>query len=98
VSCITHRAASPAVRGFALARSLLPPAAYPAARPRRLRRDAFTRALVREHSLSASDLILPISLAVEHRLTVDQLARAFSVYPSLSASVTDAARAMHIVG
>jgi pyruvate/2-oxoglutarate dehydrogenase complex dihydrolipoamide dehydrogenase (E3) component len=45
----------------------------------------------------ASDLILPISLAVEHRLTVDQLARAFSVYPSLSASVTDAARAMHIV-
>ena len=46
----------------------------------------------------ASDLILPISLAVEHRLTVDQLARAFSVYPSLSASVTDAARAMHIVG
>ena len=46
----------------------------------------------------ASDLILPIALAVEHRLTVDQLARAFSVYPSLSASVTDAARAMHIVG
>ncbi|MFC5503442.1 NAD(P)H-quinone dehydrogenase [Lysinimonas soli] len=45
----------------------------------------------------ASDLILPIALAVEHRLTVDQLARAFSVYPSLSASVTDAARAMHIV-
>jgi pyruvate/2-oxoglutarate dehydrogenase complex dihydrolipoamide dehydrogenase (E3) component len=46
----------------------------------------------------ASDLILPIALAVEHRLTVDQLARAFSVYPSLSGSVTDAARAMHIVG
>ena len=46
----------------------------------------------------ASDLILPIALAVEHRLTVDQLAKAFSVYPSLSASVTDAARAMHIVG
>ncbi len=46
----------------------------------------------------ASDLILPISLAVEHRLTVDQLARAFSVYPSLSASIIDAARAMHIVG
>jgi dihydrolipoamide dehydrogenase len=45
----------------------------------------------------ASDLILPIALAVEHRLTVDQLARAFSVYPSLSGAVTDAARAMHIV-
>jgi pyruvate/2-oxoglutarate dehydrogenase complex dihydrolipoamide dehydrogenase (E3) component len=46
----------------------------------------------------ASDLILPIALAVEHRLTTDQLARAFSVYPSLSGSITDAARAMHIVG
>jgi len=45
----------------------------------------------------ASELILPIALAVEHRLTVDQLARAFSVYPSLTSSITDAARAMHIV-
>ena len=45
----------------------------------------------------ASDLILPIALAVEHRLTVDQLARAFSVYPSLSGAITDAARALHIV-
>ncbi|HWR86226.1 MAG TPA: NAD(P)H-quinone dehydrogenase [Rhodoglobus sp.] len=45
----------------------------------------------------ASELILPVSLAVEHRLTVDQLARAFSVYPSLTGSITDAARAMHIV-
>ncbi|BDI21587.1 NAD(P)H-quinone dehydrogenase [Herbiconiux sp. L3-i23] len=45
----------------------------------------------------ASELILPIAMAVEHRLTVDQLARAFSVYPSLSGSITEAARAMHIV-
>ena len=45
----------------------------------------------------ASELILPIALAVEHRLTVDQLASAFSVYPSLTGSITDAARAMHIV-
>ena len=45
----------------------------------------------------ASELILPIALAVEHRLTVDELAGAASVYPSLSGSVTDAARAMHIV-
>ncbi len=36
------------------------PAPFPASRPRRLRRDAFTRALVREHSLTASDLILPV--------------------------------------
>ena len=38
----------------------LPP--FPASRPRRLRRDAFTRALVREHRLAPSDLILPVFL------------------------------------
>ena len=43
-----------------MTRSLLTLPAYPAARPRRLRRDAFTRALVREHALLASDLILPV--------------------------------------
>ncbi|MDT8999635.1 porphobilinogen synthase [Paucibacter sp. APW11] len=35
-------------------------APYPLARPRRLRRNAFSRNLVREHSLSAHDLILPV--------------------------------------
>ncbi|MFM2112235.1 MAG: hypothetical protein RLZZ271_895 [Pseudomonadota bacterium] len=34
--------------------------AFPAARPRRLRRDAFTRNLVRESALSANDLIYPV--------------------------------------
>jgi porphobilinogen synthase len=36
------------------------PPPYPASRPRRLRRDAFTRELVREHRLHSSDLILPV--------------------------------------
>lgn len=36
------------------------PPPYPASRPRRLRRDEFTRALVREHRLDPSDLILPV--------------------------------------
>ena len=36
------------------------PAPFPASRPRRLRRDAFTRELVREHHLRTSDLILPV--------------------------------------
>jgi porphobilinogen synthase len=36
------------------------PSAYPASRPRRLRRDAATRALVREHRLAPEDLILPV--------------------------------------
>jgi porphobilinogen synthase len=42
----------------------LPP--YPASRPRRLRRDAFTRELVREHRLHPSDLILPVFLLDGH--------------------------------
>ena len=37
-----------------------PLASFPAGRPRRLRRDAFTRNLVREHSLSVNDLIYPV--------------------------------------
>ena len=41
----------------------------------------------------ASDLILPITMAVENRLTVDQLAQSFVVYPSLTGSLTEAARA-----
>ncbi|MER7796961.1 NAD(P)H-quinone dehydrogenase [Microbacterium sp. NPDC096154] len=45
----------------------------------------------------ASELIFPLSLAVERRLTVDQLARAFAAYPSLTGSITDVARAMHHV-
>ncbi len=40
----------------------------------------------------ASELILPVSLAVEQRLTVDQIAHTFAVYPSLSGSLTEAAR------
>ena len=40
----------------------LPPAPYPMSRPRRLRRDAFSRNLVREHRLTAHDLIYPVFL------------------------------------
>jgi NAD(P)H dehydrogenase (quinone) len=40
----------------------------------------------------ASELILAVSIAVEQRLTVEQLARTFAVYPSLSGSITEAAR------
>jgi porphobilinogen synthase len=36
------------------------PAPYPFSRPRRLRRDAFSRNLVREHNLSSHDLIYPV--------------------------------------
>ncbi|MDB5752182.1 MAG: Porphobilinogen synthase [Ramlibacter sp.] len=39
---------------------MTPFAPFPQGRPRRLRRDAFTRNLVREHALTASDLIYPV--------------------------------------
>ncbi|MBX3312288.1 MAG: NAD(P)H-quinone dehydrogenase [Microbacteriaceae bacterium] len=48
-------------------------------------------------SPKASELIFPLALAFEHRLTVDQVARAFAVYPSLTGSILDAAQSMHIV-
>ena len=47
------------------------PPAHPASRPRRLRRDAFTRALVREHRLHASDLILPVFVLAGKGITQD---------------------------
>ncbi len=40
----------------------------------------------------ASELILGVSLAVEQQLTVDQIAHTFAVYPSLTGSITEAAR------
>ncbi len=70
-------------------------------------RDGFVKLIARQGSGTviggvivaprASELIYPIAIAVERRLTVDQVSRVFAVYPSLSGSITDAARAMHIV-
>ena len=40
----------------------------------------------------ASELILPIALAVQNGNDVEDLAQTFSVYPSLSGSITEAAR------
>ena len=40
----------------------------------------------------ASELILPIAVAVQNRLTVKDLAYTFSVYPSLSGSITELGR------
>lgn len=43
----------------------------------------------------ASELIHPVSIAVAESLTADQLAQAFTVYPSMSGSVAEAARRLH---
>ena len=44
----------------------------------------------------ASELIYSIALAVTQRLTVDDLAATFTVYPSLTGSVAEAARQLHL--
>lgn len=41
---------------------------------------------------SASDLITPFSVAVRNRLTVEQLAHAFTIYPSMAGSLQETAR------
>jgi dihydrolipoamide dehydrogenase len=43
----------------------------------------------------ASELIHPVAVAVACRLTVDEMAHAFTVYPSVSGSVAEAARRLH---
>jgi dihydrolipoamide dehydrogenase len=43
----------------------------------------------------ASELIHPVAIAVSMSLTADQLAHAFTVYPSMSGSVAEAARRLH---
>lgn len=43
----------------------------------------------------ASELIHPMSLAVDNNLTVEQVAKAFTVYPSLSGSIAEVARQLH---
>jgi dihydrolipoamide dehydrogenase len=44
----------------------------------------------------ASELIHPISLAVAAKLTVDQVAQSFTVYPSVSGSIAEAGRRLHL--
>ena len=44
----------------------------------------------------ASELVHAVTMAVDNRLTVDQVAATFTVYPSLSGSIAEAARRMHL--
>jgi dihydrolipoamide dehydrogenase len=43
----------------------------------------------------ASELIYALSVAVKNKLTVDQFAESFTVYPSLTGSLAEAARRLH---
>lgn len=44
---------------------------------------------------NASELVFPLTLAVTHRMTVDQLSSAFTVYPSISGTLSEVARMLH---
>ena len=44
----------------------------------------------------ASELVHAVTMAVDNRLTVDEVAATFTVYPSLSGSIAEAARRMHL--
>lgn len=44
----------------------------------------------------ACELIFPIALAVAQKLHVDDVANTFTVYPSLSGSIAEAARRLHV--
>jgi len=43
----------------------------------------------------ASELIYPLTVAVQNHLSVDQLSGSFTVYPSMSGSIAEAARRLH---
>lgn len=43
----------------------------------------------------ASELVFPVAVAIEQRLTMDELAHTFTVYPSLSGSIAEAAARLH---
>ena len=45
---------------------------------------------------NASELIFPIAVAVKQKLHVDDLASTFTVYPSLTGSISEAARRLHV--
>lgn len=80
---------------------ILPLETNPRAKMRSLRH-GFVKMFCRRHSgiiiggvvvaPTASELILPIAVAVTNQLTVSDLAESFAVYPSLSGSITEAAR------
>jgi dihydrolipoamide dehydrogenase len=44
----------------------------------------------------ASELIFPLTIAVAQRLTADQLADVPTVYPSLSGTISEVARMLHV--
>ena len=69
----------------------LPPVNYPVSRPRRNRRDDFTRRLVRENSLSVNDLIYPVFVreGSNIREAVDSMPGVYRYSPDTILSVAE---------
>jgi dihydrolipoamide dehydrogenase len=44
----------------------------------------------------ASELVYPLTVAVQNHLSVDQLSSTFTIYPSMSGSIAEAARRLHV--
>jgi len=91
--------------GRALARAVtLPLATNPRAKMDRFT-DGFVKVFAQQGSGTvlggvvvaprASELIYPVTVAVQNHLTVDQLSSTFTVYPSMSGSIAEAARRLH---
>ncbi len=69
-------------------------------------RDGFVKIIARKGSgtviggvvcgPNASELIFPIAIAVKQKLHVDDVASTFTVYPSLTGSISEAARRLHV--
>ncbi len=69
-------------------------------------RDGFVKIIARKGSGTviggvvvgprASELIFPLAIAVTQKLHVDDLANTFTVYPSLTGSISEAARRLHV--
>ncbi|TWP33421.1 NAD(P)H-quinone dehydrogenase [Leekyejoonella antrihumi] len=82
----------------------LPLSTNPRAKMRNIR-DGFVKLFMRPGSNTvvggvvvapqASELIYSIGLAVQNRLTVDQVASTSSIYPSMTGSIAEAARRLH---
>lgn len=93
-----------AAAGTPIRKVLLPLSRNPRAKMQGMR-DGFVKLLVSQEdgtvlgavivSQRASDMIFGLTLAVNQRLTVDDLAATTTVYPSLSGSLAEAARMLH---
>jgi pyruvate/2-oxoglutarate dehydrogenase complex dihydrolipoamide dehydrogenase (E3) component len=91
-------------RGFLVDEAVLPLSANPRAKMQGIH-DGFVKLFARQGvgtivggvvvGPHASELIHPIALAVSAGLTADQVAATFTVYPSLSGSIGEAARRLH---